>query len=123
MSKRKRTQRAASGEPRQPMNQPQGNSHHHRRPSHHRRQAPATTLTERERALLDLYKIQHDSEKQITEMYTAASEELNAAKRFLSVLGLLPMYESFVNPSTAADEIEYCKEAVSDIVTKIAASR
>ena len=103
------------------MNQRQGNSH--RRPSHYRRQAPATAITERERALLDLYKIQHDSEKQITEMYAAATEELNAAKRFLSVLGLLPMYESFVNPSTSADEIEYCKEAVSDIVNKIAASR
>ena len=109
MSKRKRNQRAAaSGEPRQPMNQ-----------RHSDRQPQPAALTERERLLLDLYKSQREGEKLITEMYKTAADELNAAKRFLSVLGLLAMYESFVNPSTAADEIEYCQEAVFDIVNKI----
>ena len=103
MSKRKRNQRAAAnGAQRQPLN------------------ASPSTLTERERMFLELYKGENDRTKLHQEQLNKAEAKLEKAFKFIDDLGLTEMFINYDEPNnTAADVAEFCQYAIEEITSKI----
>lgn len=85
------------------------------KPSHTNEHNKPQQITERE-SMLQMWM-------ELEQWCIGAKEELTRVKRFLSVLGLISMYDDFVKQSTIDDEMAYCKKGVSAIESKVALKR
>lgn len=119
MSKRKRKAGAVNGvEKGAPMLQASKSRKH--KQSYTNDNNKPQQLTERERMLLKMYAECWEMWMKYEKWCNDAKGELTTVRRFLSVLGLMRMYDEFAKQSTEDDEMEYCKKGVSAIVSKIA---